>query len=60
VRLPPRAIRETSALFSFDHIGAHDHEAEVTCRPTDKVRIPDIGDADIVHTDTLKRHANIE
>lgn len=59
-RFGPRAIREASTLFSFGHGGAYDHEDDVTYLPADKVRIVDIGDADIVHTDTLKSHANIE
>jgi agmatinase len=59
-RFGPRAIREASTLFSFGHAGAYDHEDDVTYLPADKVRMVDIGDADIVHTDTLKSHANIE
>jgi len=59
-RFGPRAIREASTLFSFGHGGAYDHEDDVTYLPADKVRIVDIGDADIVHTDTVKSHANIE
>jgi agmatinase len=59
-RFGPRAIREASTLFSFGHGGAYDHEDDVTYLPADKVRIQDIGDADIVHTDTVKSHANIE
>ncbi len=59
-RFGPRAIREASTLFSFGHGGAYDHEDDVTYLPADKVRIVDIGDADIVHTDTIKSHANIE
>ncbi len=59
-RFGPRAIREASTLFSFGHGGAYDHEDDVTYLPADKVRIVDLGDADIVHTDTLKSHANIE
>ncbi|QFR34188.1 agmatinase [Ancylobacter sp. TS-1] len=58
-RFGPRAIREASTLFSFGHGGAYDHEDDVTYLPADKVRILDIGDADIVHTDTLTSHANI-
>jgi agmatinase len=46
-------------LFSFGHAGAYDHEDDATYLPAD-VRIVDIGDADIVHTDTMKSHANIE
>ncbi len=59
-RFGPRAIREASTLFSFGHGGAYDHEDDVTYLPSDAVRIVDIGDADIVHTDTLKSHRNIE
>ena len=58
-RFGPRGVREASTLFSFGHAGAYDHEDDVTYLPGD-VRIVDIGDADIVHTDTMKSHANIE
>ena len=57
-RFGPRAIREASTLFSFGHAGAYDHEDGVTY--LDGVRIVDAGDADIVHTDTERSHANIE
>jgi agmatinase len=57
-RFGPRAIREASTLFSFGHAGAYDHEDDVTY--LEGVRMVDIGDADIVHTDTVKSHANIE
>jgi agmatinase len=59
-RFGPRAIREASTLFSFGHGGAYDHEDDVTYLPAGEVKIVDIGDADIVHTDTMKSHANIE
>jgi agmatinase len=59
-RFGPRAIREASTLFSFGHGGAYDFEDDVTYLPVDKVRIVDVGDADIIHTDTLKSHDNIE
>ena len=59
-RFGPRGVREASTLFSFGHAGAYDHEDDVTYLENDKVRIVDIGDADIVHTDTVKSHANIE
>ena len=59
-RFGPRGIREASTLFSFGHAGAYDHEDDVTYLENDKVRIVDIGDADIVHTDTMQSHANIE
>lgn len=58
-RFGPRAVREASTLFSFGHGGAYDHEDDATYLGSD-VRIVDIGDADIVHTDTDKSHANIK
>lgn len=57
-RFGPRSVREASTLFSFGHAGAYDHEDDATYLPQ-SVRIVDIGDADIVHTDTTKSHANI-
>jgi agmatinase len=57
-RFGPRAIREASTLFSFGHAGAYDHEDDVTY--LEGVRIVDIGDADIIHTDTEGSHAAIE
>ena len=59
-RFGPRAIREASTLFSFGHGGAYDHEDDEVYLPLDRVRIVDVGDADIVHTDTAKSHANAE
>lgn len=58
-RFGPRAVREASTLFSFGHAGAYDHEDDCTYLGHD-LRMVDIGDADIVHTDTEKSHANIE
>lgn len=58
-RFGPRAIREASTLFSFGHAGAYDHEDDVTYLG-EGTKIVDIGDADIVHTDTIKSHQNIE
>lgn len=58
-RFGPRAVREASTLFSFGHAGAYDHEDDAIYLPG-SVRIVDMGDADIVHTDTVKSHANIE
>ncbi|QFT80847.1 Proclavaminate amidinohydrolase [Roseovarius sp. THAF27] len=58
-RFGPRGVREASTLFSFGHAGAYDHEDDATYLPGE-VSIVDIGDADIVHTDTVKSHANIE
>jgi len=58
-RFGPRGVREASTLFSFGHAGAYDHEDDAVYLPGD-VNIIDIGDADIVHTDTEQSHANIE
>ena len=49
-RFGPRAIRDASTLFSFGHAGAYDHEDDVTY--LDGARIVDMGDADIIDTDT--------
>ncbi|MEM6743968.1 MAG: agmatinase [Pseudomonadota bacterium] len=57
-RFGPRGVREASTLFSFGHAGAYDHEDDVTY--LEGVRMVDMGDADIVHTDTLASHQNIE
>ena len=57
-RFGPRAIREASTLFAFGHAGAYDHEDDTTY--LGNCRITDIGDADIIHTDTEQSHANIE
>jgi len=58
-RFGPRGIREASTLFAFGHAGAYDHEDDKTYLG-EGTRIVDIGDADIVHTDTTQSHANIE
>jgi agmatinase len=58
-RSGPRAIREASTLFAFGHAGAYDHEDGITYLPAATTRIVDIGDADIIHTDTKTSHANI-
>ncbi|WP_113912424.1 agmatinase [Roseovarius dicentrarchi] len=57
-RFGPRAIREASTLFSFGLGGAYDHEDDCTYLP-ETVRIVDLGDADMVHTDTGTSHDNI-
>lgn len=59
-RFGPRAIREASTLFSFGHAGAYDHEDDIVYLSAETTRIVDLGDADIVHTDTARSHANIE
>lgn len=59
-RFGPRSIREASTLFSFGHAGAYDHEDDVLYLTEDQVRMVDVGDADIVHTDMVSSNANIE
>lgn len=59
-RFGPRAIREASTLFAFGHAGAYDHEDDAVYLPAGTTRIVDLGDADIIHTDTMRSHANIE
>jgi agmatinase len=59
-RFGPRSIREASTLFSFGHSGAYDHEDDITYLSAENTRIVDIGDADIIHTDTIQSHKNIE
>jgi len=57
-RFGPRGVREASTLFAFGHGGAYDHEDDVTY--LEGARIVDLGDADIIHTDTAGSHRNIE
>ena len=58
-RFGPRGVREGSTLFSFGHAGAYDHEDDAVYLD-ESVRMVDLGDADIVHTQTEKSHRNIE
>ncbi len=58
-RFGPRGVREASTLFAFGHAGAYDHEDDATYLG-EEVTIVDMGDADIIHTDTINSHANIE
>ena len=58
-RFGPRGIREASTLFSFGHGGAYDFEDDATYLE-ENIRIVDLGDADIIHTNTEQSHKNIE
>lgn len=58
-RFGPRGVREASTLFAFGHAGAYDHEDDAVYLGPEVV-IADMGDADIIHTDTEQSHANIE
>ncbi len=57
-RFGPRGIREASTLFSFGHGGAYDFEDDKMYLTQEQVRMVDVGDADIVHTDMHKSHEN--
>ena len=59
-RFGPRGIREASTLFSFGHGGAYDFERDTLYLTAEEVRMVDVGDADIVHTDMESSHANTE
>ena len=59
-RMGPRGIRDASTLFSFGHAGAYDFEDDVVYLDPAKTKIVDVGDADIIHTDTEQSHKNIE
>ena len=59
-RFGPRAVREASTLFSFGHSGAYDFEDDIVYLPSGEPGLMDAGDADIIHTDTVQSHANIE
>ena len=59
-RFGPRGIREASTLFSFGHAGAYDHEDDVMYLTASDVRMVDVGDADIVHTDMVTSNKNTE
>ena len=59
-RMGPRGIREASTLFSFGHAGAYDFEDDIIYLPSESTKIVDLGDADIIHTDTKQSHENIK
>ncbi|MFM2481610.1 agmatinase [Celerinatantimonas sp. YJH-8] len=57
-RFGPRSIRASSTLFSFGHNGAYDYESDTLYLQKDKVKIIDIGDVDMIHTDSDRCLAN--
>jgi agmatinase len=59
-RFGPRSIREASTLFSFGHAGAYDFERDTMYLTPEEIRIVDVGDADIVHTQQDASNAHIE
>lgn len=59
-RFGPRGIRQASTLFSFGHSGAYDYEKDILFLANDKVSIVDVGDVDIIHTDSTTSLKNAE
>ncbi|MGH1539388.1 MAG: agmatinase [Arenicella sp.] len=59
-RFGPRGIRQASTLFSFGHRGAYDYESDTLYLAKDKVSMVDIGDVDMIHTNTEKCLDNTE
>lgn len=59
-RFGPRAIRQASTLFSFGHNGSYDHERKILFLPKDKVTVVDVGDVDMVHTNSEQCLANTQ
>ncbi len=59
-RFGPRGIRQASTLFSFGHSGAYDHECDTLFLERDKVRIVDLGDVDMIHTNPERCLDNTE
>jgi agmatinase len=59
-RMGPRGIREASTLFAFGHAGAYDFEDDIIYLPSENTKIVDLGDADIIHTNTKQSHENIK
>lgn len=55
-RFGPRAIRAASTLYAFGHGAVYDHEDDYDYQYGSMV---DLGDVDIVHTDTQKSHENV-
>lgn len=55
-RFGPRSIRAASTLYSFGHESVYDYEDDMEYRTGKMV---DMGDVDIVHTNTEKSHQNV-
>lgn len=55
----PRAIREASAYYAFRQAGFYDYEDDVIYL-SDKTHVVDVGDVDIIPTDTEKSFPNIK
>lgn len=57
-RFGPRAIREASTVFALGHQGMYLHEDDRIYLAPEHVRIADVGDVDIIHTDMERSRAN--
>ena len=57
---PDAELTQTHLSARHRGAGAYDHEDDVVYLPAETTRIVDLGDADIIHTDTVQNHANIE
>eukprot|EP00966_Prymnesium_polylepis_P001782 40854-Prymnesium_polylepis.1 len=55
-RFGPRAVRAASTLYSFGHGAVYDHEDDIEYQYGSMV---DLGDVDMIHTDTIKSHENV-
>ena len=52
-RMGPRSVREASTLYAFGHKEVYDADTDETYQYGNVI---DIGDVDVVHTDTLETH----
>lgn len=57
-RFGPRAIRQASTLFAFGHSGAYDYERDTLYMEKSKVKVVDVGDVDMIHTDSEQSLSN--
>jgi len=56
-RMGPRAIREASTLYQFGHAEVYDFDTDETYSYG---KIVDVGDVDVVHTDTMLTHSRTQ
>ena len=59
-RYAPRTVREASIHCTFWHADVYDHDDEIACLWSEKVRIVDASDSDIVQIETGSGHTNVE
>eukprot|EP00928_Gymnodinium_smaydae_P076348 TRINITY_DN5935_c0_g1_i1.p1 TRINITY_DN5935_c0_g1~~TRINITY_DN5935_c0_g1_i1.p1 ORF type:complete len:354 (+),score=35.26 TRINITY_DN5935_c0_g1_i1:15-1076(+) len=56
-RMGPRAIREASTLYQFGHSEVYDFDTDETYSYG---KVIDVGDVDVVHTDTMTTHSRTQ